>query len=166
MTKTTAIQDWKEEVQGMVSGSYWMDSRVYELEALRQQMIEWGFHEVHMTHMDDVDMQFYNSKTQSAVMVNFQKQVDFVSVWSDEGMSRNDWRLVRRPITEEYHVTYLVPSIALYDIGTTHGFRRKSTILGYEEDPTGFESTMEILVNEGIAVPLGSFAEAVLDYLF
>ena len=156
MTKTTAVQDWKEEVQGMVTGAYWMDSQVYELEALRDQMIKWGYHEVHST-FTTADMQFYNSKEERAIAVRFQKQVDFINVWDDTAMSRSEWRLVRRPLNEKYHTTYLVPSVALYDIGTTHGFRRKSTILGYEEDPSGFESTMEILVNQGIAVSLGGF---------
>ena len=157
MTKTTAIQDRKEEVQGMVSGSYWMETRIHELEAVRQQMLDWGYHEIQATHTD-ADMHLYNPKELKAIMVNYQKQVDFVNVWDDTDMSRNDWKLVRRPLTEMEHTTYLVPSLALYDIGMTHGFRRKSTILGYEEDPTGFESTMEILVNQGIAVSLGSFA--------
>ena len=157
MTKHSAVQDWKEEVEGMVSGAYWMDSRIHELEAVRQQMIDWGYHEIQSTHTD-ADMQFYNAKESRAIMVNYQKQVDFINVWDDTNMSRNDWTLVRRPLTEMEHTTYLVPSVALYDIGTTYGFRRKSTILGYEEDPTGFESTMEILVNEGIAVHLGVFS--------
>lgn len=157
MTKETALKDWTENIQGMQTEAYWMPSDMLELHAAVSQFMEWGYHEVHMTG-SNTEANFYNPKVGKAIALYRAQEVDGISVWCDEHLNRSEWLLVRRWLTEEQWTTYLVPSMALYDIGTTHGFRRKSTILGYEEDPTGFESTMEILVNNGIAVHLGVFA--------
>jgi hypothetical protein len=156
-TKEIAVKEWTENIQGMETEAYWMPSDLLELHAAVSQFMEWGYHEVHSTG-SMAEAQFYNPKVGKAIVLNRVTEVDGISVWCDDYLSNNDWLLVRRWLTEEQWTTYLVPSKALYDIGTTHGFRRKSTILGYEEDPTGFESTMEILVNNGIAVSLGVFA--------
>jgi len=156
-TKEIALQEWVENIQGMEQEAYWMPAEKLELHAAVAQFMEWGYHEIHVTGKSAL-AQFYNPNVSKAISLNRVQEVDGISVWTDEYSSSNDWLLVRRWLDEEHWSTYLVPSKALYDIGTTNEFRRKTTILGYEEDPRGFESTMEILVNNGIAIHLGVYA--------
>lgn len=155
-------QEWVEEIEMMKASTHYIPPIFHEIRAMDEVMSDMGYTPVYANGMSCV-AQYYNKKRNNALMINLNESVDGMPVWDDMNLSRNDWVLYRRPLNEDCDefVSYLVPSLALYDIGVKGGFRKPYRIFAYDEIISdGIESTMEILVNQGIAINLGMYYTA------
>ena len=151
-------QEWVEEMEAMKASTSYIPSIFHEIRAIDEVMAEMGYTPVYANGMGCV-AQYYNKSHNKALMVNLNESKDGMPVWDDVNLSRNDWILYRRPLDEngEEFTSYLVPSLALYDVGVKGGFRKPYSIFAYDETNEGIESAMEILVNNGIAINLGMY---------
>lgn len=152
-------QEWVEEIEVMKASNDYIPPIFHEIRAMDEVMADMGYTPVYANGMSCV-AQYYNKKQNKALMINLNESVDGMPVWDDVNLSRNDWTLYRRPLSEncDEFISYLVPSLALYDIGVKGGFRKPFRLFAHDENsPEGLESAMEILVNNGIAINLGMY---------